>query len=148
MDDISLDEEGPRVLLTPPKRDPYSIGLPAFTNEILKKYIISLNREKVESNMQFKQLLFNANPYRILSGGLSPRGIEIIFEDLRNRLSGDATPKRLRESAICRWINYPIEKNTIKEWMGVAPSYSLNRFTEISDDFIYSDEPFQELLKS
>jgi len=144
IDDIIIGDDSPRVLVTHKKRDPYTVILPEYLTSILENYKTNLNRGKIQSNINFSQALFNANPHRILSGGLSPRGIEIIFEDIRGKINGEATPKKLREAAICRWINNQVPHQTIKEWMGVAPSYSLNRFTKISDNFYYSEVAYEE----
>tara|TARA_B100000925_G_C21998200_1_gene469981 strand:- start:1409 stop:2365 length:957 start_codon:yes stop_codon:yes gene_type:complete len=144
LEDVIIDEENCRVMVTHKKRDPYTVNLPNYLMEILNKYVVNLNRGKIHSKISFSQALFNANPHRILSGGLSPRGIEIIFEDIRGKIDANATPKKLREAAICRWINLNTPTQTIKEWMGVAPSYSLNRFTNISDSFFYSEDAYEQ----
>jgi len=145
IDDLISEEGNSRVMVTHKKRDPYTVALPNYLDKIISDYKINLTREKVNSGLNFSQALFNANPHRILSGGLSPRGIEIIFEDIRGKIDAEATPKKLREAAICRWINLSTPTQTIKEWMGVAPSYSLNRFTNISDDFFYSEDAYEQM---
>jgi integrase/recombinase XerC len=145
VDDLIVDQDNSRVMVTHQKRDPYTVILPTYLRCMISEYKVNLTRGKVASSINFSEALFNANPHRILSGGLSPRGIEIIFEDIRGKINAEATPKKLREAAVCRWINLSIPAQTIKEWMGVAPSYSLNRFTKISDNFFYSEEAFEQM---
>lgn len=147
IDDLILKEdEDIRVLVTHDKRDPYTVVLPKYLYPLIHNYKIDLERGKIASGINFSQALFNANPYRILSGGLSARGVEVIFEEIRGYISAEATPKKLREAAICRWINLHYPPTTVKEWMGVAPSYSLTRFLNISDNFFYSEEAYAEII--
>lgn len=145
--DLISNEEGElRVMVTHEKRDPYTVVLPEYLAPIIQAYKVEIERGKVTSGITFSQALFNANPYRILSGGLSSRGVEVIFEEIRGHISADATPKKLREAAICRWINMRLPATTVKEWMGVAPSYSLSRFLNISDNFFYSEDAYKETI--
>ena len=127
---ILKDQKGFRILVEHPKRDPYSVPLPAsFTADFLfykTHYQQLLKKEELE----IKELLFNANPYKILAGGLSPRGTELFFEDLRKDVKSDMTAKSLRQSCIFKWLNQNINHTTIKEWLGVAPSYSLDLYLE------------------
>ena len=127
---ILKDKGNFRVLVEHPKRDPYSIPLPSiFNNDFLfyKKLLQErLNREDLE----IEELLFNANPYKILSGGLSPRGTELFFEEVRKEIKSDMTAKSLRQSCIFKWLNLNVPHSTIKEWMGVTPSYSLELYLE------------------
>lgn len=120
--------EDPRVLVTPNKRDPYTVPLPEVFNGVFSSYKALLEEVKSESNINFDEVLFNANPYRILSGGLSPRGLEIIFEELRNKLKITLTPKSLRQACIFKWLHQDKKHSLIKEWMGVTPSYSLKLY--------------------
>lgn len=119
-----------RVMVEHPKRDPYSIPLPPiFSDDFLpykKMYAEHLKNEGLEID----ELLFNANPYRILSGSLSPRGTELFFEDLRKEIKSDITAKSLRQSCIFKWINLNVPHTTIKEWLGVTPAYSLELYLE------------------
>jgi hypothetical protein len=80
--------------------------------------------------LDIDELLFNANPYKILSGGLSPRGTELFFEDLRKELKTDMTAKSLRQACVFKWLNMNIPHTTMKEWLGVTPSYSLELYLE------------------
>jgi len=119
-----------RVMVEHPKRDPYSIPLPSsFNNDfIFYKNLYTQFLKKEE--LAIEQLLFNANPYKILSGGLSPRVIELFFEDLRKHIKSEVTAKSLRQSCIFKWLNQNISHSTIKEWLGVTPSYSLDLYLE------------------
>ena len=125
-------------MLTPPRKDPFSIPLPPEFNDFFIKYIDLLKLEMEKQNLEFEEVLFNANPYKILSGGLSARGLEIIFKDYSERLKIDLTPRSLRQACIFNWLKDKNEEN-IKEWMGVAPSYSLKQFKEHLPKHIYSD---------
>ena len=108
MDDINLHEDGPENTNYPhSKRDPYTVELPHYLTELFEQYLTELRRQQIQNSLHFTNVFFNANPYRILSGGLSPRGIEIIFEELKgNKIDRERNPKEApRVSLICRWIN-------------------------------------------
>ncbi len=127
---VLKEKNGYRVMVDHPKRDPYSIPLPEiFKNDFLA-YKEAYQTMLRNQDLEIDELLFNANPYRILSGGLSPRGIELFFEDLRKELKSDMTAKSLRQSCIMKWLNMNVNHTTIKEWMGVTPAYSLELYTE------------------
>lgn len=142
--DIFLNDE-PRVLIRPPKRDPYTVPLPPIFTKIYQSYFKALAIEKKESKVSFDDVLFNANPYRILSGSLSPRGLEVIFEDIRKKLLIELTPKSLRQACIFKWIQEGNKENLVKEWMGVAPSYSLKPYIENLLQNSYNGEFLEEL---
>lgn len=114
-----------RVLVSHPKRDPYSIRLPKSFTKNYETYSELLAQQKEIDNIEFDNLLFNANPYRILAGGLSPRGIEILFKDLKTKLETHITAKSLRQACIFKWLIQGEPQASIKEWMGVQPQYSL-----------------------
>src|SRR5690606_3058383 len=97
---LFLDQESPRVLIEPEKRDPYTVPLPAFSLKIFEEYFALLAHQMKKTGLKFEHVLFNANPHRILSGGLTSRGLEMIFEDYRKRLIIQLTPKSLRQSCI------------------------------------------------
>ena len=137
----------PRVLISPANRDPYSIPLSKFTAKIISKYLNSLELEKRNSILTFSELLYNANPHKILSGGLSSRGIEILMEEYRKKLSIEVTPKSLRQAAILNWINKGHNDSTVKEWMGVAPSYTLKSYRSVKDEYYYNDDTLEELYE-
>lgn len=146
-DQIFIENEGDsRVMVKPPKRDPYTIPLPEVFKPIFKEYMAELEEMKKKSSMEFDQLLFNANPYSILSGGLSVRGTEIIFEEFRKKLMISVTPKSLRQACIFKWLHQGHDELTIKEWMGVAPSYSLKLYKDHLSQHVYSDQFMMELL--
>ena len=117
-----------RVLLTPTKGNPYTVPLPNIFHPIFSRYKQSLKPFKKPA---FKQLLFNANIYAIISGGLGARGIEVIFEHWRNCLNIDSlTPKSLRQACILSWLGQKIPPVTIKNWLNLSPSYDLGPYTD------------------
>lgn len=127
---ILKDKINFRVMVEHPKRDPYSIPLPAvFTKDFLA-YKNHFQESQKADGLQIDELLFNANPYRILAGGLSPRGIELLFEELRTTLKTDMTAKSLRQSCIFKWLSMSVPHVTLREWLGVTPSYSLELYLE------------------
>ena len=127
---ILKDQKGYRVLVEHPKRDPYSVPLPASFNADFQFYKTHYLNFLKKEELEIKELLFNANPYKILAGGLSPRGTELFFEDLRKSTKSVMTAKSLRQSCIFKWLNQNINHSTIKEWLGVTPSYSLELYLE------------------
>lgn len=127
---ILKDKHGHRVLVEHPKRDPYSVPLPEAFNKDFQYYKSRFQEHLKQEELDIGELLFNANPYKILSGGLSPRGTELFFEDLRRELKTDMTAKSLRQSCIFKWLNMSVPHATMKEWLGVTPSYSLELYLE------------------
>lgn len=127
---VLKDKGNYRVLVEHPKRDPYSIPLPPVFNKDYQFYKQKLQEQLRNVDLEIEELLFNANPYKILSGGLSPRGTELIFEDLRRELKSEMTAKSLRQSCIFKWLNMNVSHSTIREWLGVTPSYSLELYLE------------------
>lgn len=127
---ILKDNKGFRVLVEHPKRDPYSIPLPAVFNNDFQFYKTHYLNLLKKEDLEIEELLFNANPYKILAGGLSPRGTELFFEELRKNLKSDMTAKSLRQSCIFKWLNQSVNHTTIKEWLGVTPSYSLELYLQ------------------
>jgi len=134
-----------RVLVKHDKRDPYTIPLPDIFERVYKDYLELLEESKKESHIEFNEVLYNSNPYRILSGGLSPRGLEVIFEDLRKKLQITLTPKSLRQACIFKWLSQKTTENLMKEWLGVAPSYSLKLYKDHMNNYIYTDHFLEEL---
>ena len=129
-----------RVLVTPRKRDHYTIPLSPLFKPLYRDYITSLKKLKKSQNIKFDTLCFNANAHHILSGGLTARGIEMIFEESRNRLKlTTLTPKSLRQACIFKWLSSGIKESLIKEWMGVAPSYDMNLYQKYSKKFHYDE---------
>ncbi len=127
---ILKDKSNYRVMVEHPKRDPYSIPLPASFNHDFQSYQNLRTTYLKTQGIEIEELLFNANPYKILSGGLSPRGTELFFEELRRQLKTEITAKSLRQSCVFKWLNMNINHSTIKEWLGVTPNYSLELYLE------------------
>ncbi len=127
---ILKDQKGFRVMVEHPKRDPYSVPLPQSFNNDFQFYKTHYLQFLKKEELEIEELLFNANPYKILAGGLSPRGTELFFEDLRKDVKSDMTAKSLRQSCIFKWLNQNINHTTMKEWLGVTPSYSLELYLE------------------
>ena len=141
-----------RLLIQHPKRDPFSIPVPNSTQNLLKDYCSQLSLVKTAQGVSFDQLVFNANAYRIHRGGLSERGIELIFKNYsdKHKLS-NFTPRLLRQACIFKWLVQGIPESTIKEWMGVMPNYSLKPFIEVLKEQehlggVYSELPYQVTL--
>lgn len=136
-----------RILMTPAKKPSYSIPLPHFLNHLGADYLLHFNEVMNTDQLTEKsagELLFNANAHKILSGGLTPRGLEIIFEDYRKKLVITLTPKSLRQAGIINWINQKHPDASIKEWMGVAPSYDLKLYKQAAENFKYQENYFSE----
>lgn len=134
-----------RVLVAHPKRDPYSIPLPPVFRPIYERYLNELERIKTRQQQSFPEVLFNANPYRILSGGLSSRGLEVVFEELRKKLVIHLTPKSLRQACVFKWLGQDLGDSQIKEWLGVAPSYDLRSYKEHQASYAYNEQALQEI---
>jgi site-specific recombinase XerD len=148
VDSITLPdspEEDPRVLVSPPKRDSYTIPLCQAFVPVYQDYLSELRARQQEQDIEFDHILFNANPYRILAGGLSSRGLEIVFEEWRSKLMVTITPKSLRQACVFRWLHGHNSDGLIKEWMGVAPSYSLKLYKEHLNNHAYNDTFLLEL---
>lgn len=132
-----------RVLVTHPKRDPYTNPLPEGFIDLYTEYKKLLSEQKSKDGIDFDQILFNANPYKILRGGLSARGIEIILKDVSKKLKIQVTAKNLRQSCIFKWLTYNENESSIKERMGVQPQYSLlpykNLLSENPSDYTYKE---------
>lgn len=128
---FTLKDDNYRVMLMPEKRDPITITLPKQCTTVINNYIQSLEAGKNRDQLDFSELLFNANPYKILSGGLSARGIEVIFKEFSKQLNTIYTAKNLRQACIMKWIIQEIPDSRIKEWMGVQPQYSLNPYKDL-----------------
>lgn len=145
---ISTNGDEPRVLIHHPKRDAYTVALPKIFEKVYADYLVILEEMKLKSQISFDNLLFYANPYRIISGGLSARGIEIIFEDYRNKLMITLTPKSLRQACIFKWIQQQKNVTLIKEWLGLAPSYDLKLYLEHAPNFLYNEDILEEIFNN
>jgi site-specific recombinase XerD len=148
--DITLGSNGeePRVLIRHPKRDAYTVNLPTIFEKVFADYMTILEEMKLKSQITFDNLLFYANPYRIISGGLSARGIEIIFEDYRNKLMITLTPKSLRQACIFKWIQQQKSVTLMKEWLGLAPSYDLKLYLEHAPNFQYNEAILEDIYSN
>ncbi len=124
-----------RVMIYSKKGEPRTIPLHESFSNIFSIYLDLLETQQ----MEFEEILFNANPYRILSGGLSPRGIELIFKDYAKSLKIEITPKSLRQACIFHWLQQNKKDGVIKTWLGLAPNYSLSNFHKHKENFIYQD---------
>ena len=140
---IILDEN-PRVLVNHPKRDSYTIPLPRIFKEIYTDYLKALKVQLDKSGMNLQEVLFNANHFRILKGGISPRGLEMIFKELREKINITLTPKSLRQACIFTWLRNDTPESLIKEWLGVSPSYSLQRYLDHLNQHLYNDQFLHE----
>lgn len=134
-----------RILIAHEKRDPYTVKLSQNFAPLFECYKKGLEKYKDENSLNFDEVFFNGNSYKILSGGLSPRGIELIFNDLSKRIKEKITARDLRQSAIYKWIDQNHPESTIKEWMGVVPSYSLKPFFDHKKGF-FPDLPLESIL--
>lgn len=128
-----------RVLINHPKKDPVSIALGKNFNSFYEEYKTTLLSQCQKDDIEFNDLLFNSNPYAILAGGISPRGIEILFKQLSKKTNSKVTAKCLRQSCIVKWIFQNKSKTSIKEWMGVQPSYSLKYYIDLAKSFEFAD---------
>ncbi len=129
-----------RVMVAPNKKDPYTIPLLPGFDDVYLPYREALDKQKLRDKVEFDSPFFNANPYRILSGGLSPRGLELVFEDYRKQLNIQLTPKSLRQACIFRWLHENNPDGLIREWLGVSPSYDLGLYKKHQNLFIYKGD--------
>jgi site-specific recombinase XerD len=135
-----------RILITQnKKKDPYTIAMPIIFHTLISKYLKLLDFFKQKANIDFDDLLFNANPFKILNGGISPRGVELVFKHYSKKLSISITPKSLRQAAIFKWIHQKYSDSQIREWLGVTPSYDLSAYHHFAKEYIYNDEFLNEL---
>ena len=128
-----------RVTVNHPKRDPYSVPLCACFHEYYDDYLSSLKTFLSGSGKRIDHVLFNANAHAVISGKLTARGIELLFEEWSKQLDFEMTAKSLRQASVTNWVNQAHKDNLIKEWMGVAPSYSLKMYRDISENFQYKE---------
>jgi site-specific recombinase XerD len=134
-----------RVMVAHAKGGPYTIPLPSLFKTIYQRYSRQLEQVKRRSELEFDHLFFNANPYKILSPGITPRGVELIFAELRKKLLLTVNPKTLRQACIFKWITQQRKDTQIKEWLGVAPSYSLKPYKDCAATHQYSDNFLDEI---
>lgn len=139
--------KSPRVMIIHPKRDPYTIALPDFFQGVYESYIHLLEKVKNAHGTEFNNIFFNANAHKILSGGISARGIELIFHSWRKKLVMEITPKSLRQSCIFTWLQKGLNATVIKESLGVSPSYSLKLYKDHLDNYAFSDDFLEQTFK-
>jgi site-specific recombinase XerD len=120
--DLILHKKNPRVMIKNSQQETISVPLMPSSVPLIEKYLPYTVDDF---------LLFNANAFKAFSGGLSPRGVELIFKNLSRQFKTSLTARSLRLSCIYRWLMENKNESTIKEWMGVAPDYSLSHFKEI-----------------
>jgi len=121
-----------RILIISTKRDPYTVPAPSHFTAHLQQYFALLDEEMQRDKFHFQELFFNSNPYRFISAGISPRGIETIFKKANETLKGqDVTPKSLRQSCVLRWIGQEAPVALIKGWMGVAPFFNMSLYEQV-----------------
>lgn len=137
--------ENPRVLVTPQKRESYSVPLFKSFSLIYRDYIQQLDQQKTALGNEF--VFFNANAHRILASGLSARGLELVFEDYKKRLLIELTPKSLRQACIFKWLHQQHSDALIREWMGVSPSYSLKLYKDHLEQHFYREEALDEIFE-
>lgn len=136
-----LGEPIERLYLRTNKEFARTIPLSPFSSQVAQKYLLLLEEFTLPDE---SLLFFSSNPYQIRASGLSSRGIEKFFKKLSLKLHIEITPRALRQSGILRWIQSHTPSSTIKEWMGVRPSYELKlykQFIKENPDCIYSELP-------
>jgi site-specific recombinase XerD len=140
---INLVDDTYRILIAPEKRDPYTVSLEKSFNQVFENYQKLLTTQKSKDKIEFDNLLFNGNPFKILKGGLSARGMEVIFKELTKALDSQVTAKSLRQACVFKWISQGVPESRIKEWMGVQPKYSLapykNLLKERPQDYTFME---------
>lgn len=144
---IFIDNRSARVMVIPAKRDPYTVPLPFVAVKLLKIYLPLLEQYKKDVGPNFNEVLFNANGFKIINGGLSPRGLELLFADYRKKLNVEITAKSLRQACIFKWINQDKKDNQIKEWLGLAPSYSLKPYKNFIQEYKYNDTFLHDIFE-
>lgn len=132
-----------RILIAPDKREPYTIPMPKSYTSLHHEYMELLEKQKNANQIDFDNYLFNANPFKILKGGLSARGIEVIFKEFSKQKKIDITAKNLRQAGIFKHLLDGVPHARIKEWMGVQPQYSLKPYIDLlerkPEDYCYQD---------
>ena len=128
-----------RVMLSPPRRDPYSVPLPRVFAPIFRDYEQSLKREKRRLRLSFDDALFSANAHRVLAGGIGPRGVEVVFQEISKRLKIPLTPKNLRQAGILRWLAHGEKDSQVREWMGVTPGHNLKPYKKCLTNYPFND---------
>ncbi len=144
-DNLYIGENEIRVIVTPKKRDPYSIPVPLEYKNLFEDYLELYEKVLNETGKDIDDLFFFANAYKIIRGSLSPRGIEDIFHKFSKDLTEQITPKSLRQSCIVKWLVEKQPEVTIKEWLGLAPSYSMALYKKYIEDQRNAEKPEDQL---
>jgi site-specific recombinase XerC len=142
---LNLDTDELRVLIQPPRRSSYSIPINGKYAALIRNYFATLSVEQVKDKIEFPQIFFNSNSFKLISGGISPRGIEDIFKRISSATEVAMTPKSLRQSAVFRWIKEKHPLVNIKEWMGVAPSYNFSLYSQFTQNHAEQMQQFEDL---
>ena len=71
--------------------------------------------------------------------------IWVVMNNMVKKLMINITPKSLRQACIFKWLSQRKSDSLIKEFMGVAPSYSLKPYKNIMANHPYSDNFVSEL---
>jgi len=132
-----------RILVAPEKREPFTVPMPVSFTGLHQEYLSILEERKNNNQVDFDDYLFNANPFKILKGGLSARGIEVIFKELTKSQKTIITAKNIRQAGIFKLLVSNVPDSRIKEWMGVQPQYSLKPYKDLlekqPDKYCYTD---------
>ena len=131
---INIDTDSPRVTIHPPRRGPYTVPINGRYASVIRNYFAILSTEQMKDQIEFPQIFFNSNSFKLISGGISPRGIEDIFKRISSAAGVAMTPKSLRQSAVFRWLKEKHPLTNIKEWMGVAPSYNFSLYAQYANN--------------
>jgi site-specific recombinase XerD len=124
-----------RVMVTPRKNEPYSVPLSDHFRDLIHQYFSVLTHIMNQENLNFPHLFFSANPYKILNEGITSRGIEMVFAQIRQNCHIEITPKSLRQSAIFIWLSQGQSQEIVKKRLGLAPNYSLEIYqTQLSQN--------------
>jgi len=143
--DLILNGTVPKILIKKHKRDPYTIELPPFFRTILTDYLKLFDELSAAHQISGPHLFFNANAHKIVGTGISARGVEIVFKLLSQELKLEITPKNLRQAGIFNLLAKGISEVVIKEWLGVAPSYTLKPYRDLLHENLYSDQFLEEI---
>lgn len=136
-----FSQEEMRILVEHPKRDPISVKVPMSLKKYYDEYLKLMNEKDLELD-ENQYFLFNANHYSLVGQGLSARGIELLFKELTKKLTKPMTPKSLRQSGIIQWIVRGETDQTIRDWMGVMPNYSLQMYRDYTKNNPLESEQF------
>lgn len=126
--------KNPRIIVTPNKRDPYSLPLHKGFVDYYEDYQKELRKLQLGHT---NHLFLAANRHTFMNRPLSDRGVDLIFEHIRSRLNIKMTPKNLRQACITSWFNRGESLTNIKKWMGVAPNHDLSSYEQIKDELVY-----------